>query len=100
MSVWYGTTHDKYVGFVSYIDGLGSPNTYKYFNDFSWYAWYDVDHFAVRMEAIFRAPETGTFTFKVTADDFAVLYIHDCLTCSGRKYVARAKEPSCFDCLD
>jgi len=99
VSIWFGTTHNLYGGFVTYINGLGSPNDYKYFNDFSWYTSWDINRFAIRMQAIFRAPETGTFTFAVTADDLAVFYIYDCLTCSGRTVAADARDADCFTCF-
>jgi len=100
VSIWTGTTNNQYYsGFATYVKGLGSPQQYKYFNDFSWYTSWDIDWFAIRMQAIFRAPETGTFTFIVTADDYAVFDIYDCLTCIDYTRVAYAKGSSCFNCF-
>ena len=99
VTVWYGAHYNRFGGFVEYIRGLGTSTNYKYFNDFSWFASWDIDHFALRMQAIFRAPETGTYTFGLIADDFAELHIYDCPTCSGYSVRAKATAATCFSCI-
>ena len=98
--MWYGTqSHTNFGGFVTYIKGRTDQPHIFYLNDFSWFTSENYDYFVARMEAKFTAPETGIYKFYMTADDFAVLYIHKCLTCSDYWLAANAFANGCFTCV-
>ncbi|XP_066930686.1 uncharacterized protein [Clytia hemisphaerica] len=101
-SIYYSTeSHTTYSGFVDYIKGridYNSPPRVEYLNDFSWFLSSPWDHVGIRLQAAFRAQETGEYTFTIQGDDYGVMYIHSCMTCTDYVRVARFTISQCFNC--
>lgn len=101
-SIYYSTeSHTTYSGFVDYIKGrsdYNNPPRVEYLNDFSWYLSSPWDHVGIRLQAAFRAQETGEYTFTIQGDDYGVMYIHSCMTCTDYVRVARFTISQCFNC--
>ena len=91
MTPYWGTSsHTSFGGFVTFLKGAQRDYNYWNLNDFSWRSSKEYDYWGARLEAVFIAPETGNYVFHLTANDFAALHIHDCLTCAGYKSVSTA----------